>query len=68
MGDPKPEVLEPPKCYLQFLHLIKNSNKLHLSPAIGKTPRGEKEAVGELLIILVECADGNQNKYINKLP
>ena len=57
MGDRKPEVLEPPKCYPQFLQPMKNSNKLHLSPATGKTPRGEKEAVAELLMILVECIE-----------
>ncbi|KAF7145395.1 hypothetical protein RHSIM_Rhsim04G0135300 [Rhododendron simsii] len=33
------------------------SDRISLSPSTGKTPKGEKEAVDELLTILVECME-----------
>ncbi|XP_058212711.1 uncharacterized protein LOC131324661 isoform X2 [Rhododendron vialii] len=34
-----------------------SSDQISLSPSTGKTPKGEKEAVDELLTILVECME-----------
>ncbi|KAH7855352.1 hypothetical protein Vadar_023972 [Vaccinium darrowii] len=49
----------PPKCYPQLEKpLMKSSlSKRHYSPSTGKTPRGEKEAVSELVKILVDCME-----------
>ncbi|KAG5556638.1 hypothetical protein RHGRI_007045 [Rhododendron griersonianum] len=47
---------QPPLCYPQLeKHLMKSTlSKRHFSPTTGNTPREEKEAVGELLMILVD--------------
>ncbi|KAL7170392.1 hypothetical protein ACSBR2_035291 [Camellia fascicularis] len=34
-----------------------SEDRIHFSPSTGKTPKGEKEAVDELLLILIECMD-----------
>jgi hypothetical protein len=49
----------PPKSYPQLEKpLMKSSlSKRHYSPSTGNTPRGEKEAVSELLTILVDCME-----------
>ncbi|KAI8563132.1 hypothetical protein RHMOL_Rhmol03G0089000 [Rhododendron molle] len=48
---------QPPLAYPQLEKPLMRSalSKRHFSPSTGKTPRGEKEAVGELLMILVDC-------------
>ncbi|KAG5556643.1 hypothetical protein RHGRI_007050 [Rhododendron griersonianum] len=50
---------QPPLCYPQLEKPLMKStlSKRHFSPSTGKTPRGEKEAVGELLMILVDCME-----------
>lgn len=50
---------QPPLCYPQLeKHLMKSTlSKRRFSPSTGNTPREEKEAVGELLMILVDCME-----------
>ncbi|XP_052174853.1 uncharacterized protein LOC127789855 [Diospyros lotus] len=52
------EDLEPQPAYFRSSEAVMISEKIiHLSPATGKTPREEKEAVDELVVILIECMD-----------
>ncbi|KAG5553391.1 hypothetical protein RHGRI_011317 [Rhododendron griersonianum] len=58
---PKPETSqhsEPAQYYTGSDHDdTSSSDGISLSPSTGKTPKGEKEAVDELLTILLECME-----------
>jgi len=59
----------PPKCYPPQLEkpLKTSLSKRRYSPSTGKTPRGEKEAVSELLAILVDCMEELNSKSTETL-
>lgn len=59
----------PPKCYPPQLEkpLKTSLSKRRYSPSTGKTPRGEKEAVSELLTILVDCMEKLNTKSTETL-